>query len=138
MPTSVQARVSLIEQPHPLGQEALLELAPYYLLQHLSTLVGVIVLVAAYRAWARRGGSEGLLLFKPEDQWRYVSLASLLLLSAAIAIPLGAAAAQAFEGYEAVRVFVFRTAVYGAPLFIALSVIVAMIIKRSDAAWSGR
>jgi hypothetical protein len=57
---------------------------------------------------------------------------SLLLLSAAIAIPLGASAAQAFEGFDAVRVFVFRAAVYGAASFITLLALVAMIVKRSD------
>jgi len=108
-----------------------IQLAPYYLLQHLSTLVGIVVLVSAYHAWLQRGGSKSVFLFRPEDRWRYASLASLLLLSAAIAVPLGVSAAQRFEGYEAVRVFVFRTAVYGAAFFITLISIVAMIVKRS-------
>ena len=111
-----------------------IELAPYYLLQHLSTLVGVLVLVTAYYAWVRRGGSEVFFLFRHEDRWRYASLASLFVLSAAIAIPLGASAAHGFEGYEAVRVFVFRAAVYGAASFITLFVLLAIVstvIKKS-------
>jgi hypothetical protein len=112
-----------------------IELAPYYLLQHLSTLLGVVVLSVAYHAWIRRGGSEGFFLFRPEDRWRYASLVTLLVLSAAIAVPLAASAAQGSEGYAAVRVFVSKTAVFGAALFITLfvlSAIVAMIIKRSQ------
>lgn len=125
---------------YPVLQEPIItlggiQLAPYYLLQHLSTLVGVVVLAAAYYAWVRRGGSQAFFLFRPEDRWRYASLAALFILSAAIAIPLGASAAYRFEGYEAVRVFVFRAAVYGAASFIVLFVllaIVSMIAKKSE------
>lgn len=112
-----------------------IELAPYYLLQHLSTLLGVVVLSAAYYAWVRRGGSERFFQFRSEDRWRYASLAGLLGLSAAIAIPLGASAARGFEDYLAVRVFVFRTAVYGAALFITLFVLLAIVstvVKKSE------
>jgi hypothetical protein len=115
----------------PLGDS---HLPLYYVLQHLSTLVGVVVLIAAYYLWMRRNGSEFVFLFSPEDRWRYASLTGLLLLSAAIALPLAASAAQAFDGYLALRVFVFRSAVYGAALFIPLLVLIAVFVygKRQD------
>ena len=64
-------------------------------------------------------------MFKPEGRSRYASL--VLVLSAAIAIPIGASAARGFDGYLAVRMFVFRAAVYGAAVFIALLALTAIV-----------
>ena len=106
-----------------LGSAAHLPL--YSVLQHLSTLIGVMVLIAAY-FWLRRNGSKAVFLFSSEDRWRYASLAGLLLVSAAVAVLLAASVAQAFEGYLAFRVFIFRSAVYGAALFVPLLVLTAI------------
>ena len=122
---------------YPVLQEPVIALGSghlrlYNVLQHLSTLIGVMVLIAAYYFWLRRHGSKAIFLFSSEDRWRYVSLAALLLVSAAVTVPLAASVAQAFEGYLAFRVFIFRSAVYGAALFVPLLVLTAIFFYGKD------
>jgi hypothetical protein len=98
----------------------------YSVLQHLSTFVGVAVLLATYYRWLRREGSKAVLQFSPRDRWRYASLAGVLLSSAALTVPFAASVAQASEGYLGFRVFMFWSAVYGAVFFFSLLVLTAV------------
>jgi hypothetical protein len=93
-----------------------------YALQQLSTFGGGALLASAYIRWLRRQPPE-----KPNrieaftDRQRYLLLAALSFVALVVAIPPAWSMARALTGFEAFRVFVFRTGVYatalGLPLF---------------------
>lgn len=75
----------------------------YALLQHLSTVVGAVMLIAAYCSWLRlHGGSARTLVPAADDRWRYLLLVAVTTLALAIAVP------RAVVGYPAIHVMVFR------------------------------
>jgi hypothetical protein len=125
-------RTGWIVVRHPLLQEPVLtigstELAVYHVLQHLSTLLGVVALVAAYYLWLRRRGASSLLSFAREDLWRYAFLTALSLASLALAMLLASRDAGTLGSGFSLRVFVFSVAVYGAALFIPMLLVGAVI-----------
>src|SRR5262245_23076413 len=74
----------------------------YALLQHLSTVVGTVMLIAAYCSWLRlHGGSARTLVPAAEDRWRYLLLVAVTTLALAIAVP------RAVVGHP-LHVMVFR------------------------------
>ena len=118
-------RTGWIVTQYPLLQEpaftiAGVHLPTYHVLQHLSTLIGVAALAATYYFWLRRRGIASIFSLTREDAWRYACIIGLLLVSLAIALPLAAKTAAVFNGYLAIRVFIFRAAVYGVASFALL------------------
>lgn len=85
------------------------ELRGYYLLQQLSTFAGGVILIVSYRAWLR--GSETTPT-RGDDRWRYLLWIGMLLLPCVVALPAALRLAAAYDGFFAVRVFLFRAAVY--------------------------
>lgn len=116
----------------PLLQEQIVtirnsEIALYYVLQHVSTLVGVIALLTSYYLWLRKRGVTSLLSFSRDDQWRYGFLVAAFAVSLVLAV-LFAGGDGIMPGDDLnVRRFVFFVAVYGAALFIALFLLGAII-----------
>jgi Domain of unknown function (DUF4184) len=118
----------------PLLQESVfrvstLEFPWYFILQQLSTLVGAGILIAAYCLWLRlhRG-----LVTNPstgaDDRWRYLLLVALAALALVIAVPHAVQAASRFEGFLALRVFVFRIAVDTTAAFIPLLTVSSLVL----------
>ena len=103
------------------------EVAVYNVLQHLSTFVGVFVLIAAYRAWFRQREAGPVFRIDRSDLWRYALVSLLLLGSIASAIPLAIGSAATAEGYLAARVFLFHAAVYAGSLFVSALTILAVL-----------
>jgi hypothetical protein len=129
----VVLRVAVLREP--LFHVGDTELSVCYLLQQLSTFAGGAALIAAYWGWLRNAAR----LSPPDsgsDQPRYGLLAALAVSALAIAIPIAMRMAGHFQGYLAVRVFVFRTGVYAAGIFVPLLVASAVafyVIKRKSA-----
>lgn len=89
----------------------------YLVLQELSTLVGFLILLLAYRAWLRRQPVTKAAQLS-SDRWRYLFWATVALLSLLVALPAGwhYAASASLHGFLFFRSMVFRVAIY-APLF---------------------
>jgi len=119
------ARISLLQERVP-GFGAS-DVRVYHVLQHLSTAAGIVLLVSAYRFYARREGVRPLFKYEREDKWRYVLFATILLTSLAIAAPLSVIAATKPAGDLALRSLVFLIAIKGVSLFLALVVAAAVV-----------
>jgi hypothetical protein len=114
----------------PLFQIGSVAFPTYYLLQHLSTWAGIALLTTTYYLWLQRTGP--LSWCAREDRWRYVLFGSVLLVALSIALPLAMAGASELHGFFALRVLVFRAAVYATAVFIPLFTLCAIV------AYSGR
>jgi hypothetical protein len=110
------------------------EVPLYNLLQHVSTLVGVLVLVLAYRSWLGAGHRTSFFAFARADRWRYATLLSLAIGCATIALLLAILGALPLGGQFSAQAFAFRLAVYGAVLFIGSTVLAAMYAFRGPKA----
>jgi hypothetical protein len=97
----------------------------YWVLQHASTLAGVVVLVVVYAQWARRLGKGPLLAVERDDRWRHAIVAALSIASVAIAGALALDRSTAFDSFD-MRGFVFLFAVHAAALFIPMLVATAL------------
>lgn len=103
----------------------------YNALQHLSTVVGVAVLLAAYRRWAAgEPRCAGSALAAPGERQRLAALLGCLLLAVLLGTALGF---QAASGESAMRMFVVRSAIHGASAFMALYVLLAIAWSRARA-----
>jgi len=117
----VVEQVPLLQQPLPGTSIGL-----YHGLQELSTIAGTLVLVVLYRRWLRRvatgtpGRSRG-------DGWRYVAIAACIIVAAIVASVFAAGDAVTFNGVVALRVFLFRGALYGTVSLALLYVTVALV-----------
>jgi hypothetical protein len=100
-----------------------------YVLQQLSTLLGGLGLAFLYIRWLRRQprptASEPDTL---PDQWRYLLLAALVVAALAISVPSALRLASHYQGYLAIRIFLFRSAVYSAATFVPLLIISALAL----------
>lgn len=99
------------------------EFPAYFLLQHLSTVIGLASLILAYSIWLSRRAGDGTSWFSPGERWRYLLLALLLFVAFATAVPLAALAAGARDGEVVLRAFVFHAAVYAAVVFIPMLIV---------------
>lgn len=121
----VVVRYPLLQEPVPtIGST---ELAVYHVLQHLSTLLGVVALVAAYYLWLRRRCAGSLFSFERGERWRYALFTALSLAALIVAMLLASRAAGTLESGLALRNFVFSVAVYGAALFMPMLLVGAVI-----------
>jgi hypothetical protein len=103
----------------------------YSILQHASTLVGFLILAAAYVGWLRRqprdpsearAGCEA-----GSDRWRYLLAIGAAIASLAIAIPLALTAAAANQSSRSpLSVFVVQAAIYGASVFAVLILVTSL------------
>ena len=118
----------------PLLRESVLqinniEFPLYVVLQHLSTVVGAAILIAAYCSWLRpRRDSITTPSASADDGWRYLLLAAVAALALLIAVPRAIHAASRFEGYLIWRVLVFRTVVDTTAAFFALFTLSSFIL----------
>lgn len=106
------------------------EVPLYNVLQHASTVAGVLILVLAYRSWLASQRTS-LLAFAREDRWRYATLAALAIGSAAIGLLLAILGTLPIDGRFPAQAFAFRLAVYGAVLFMGSTLIAGMYAFRS-------
>jgi len=102
----------------------------YHVLQHLSTCVGVAVMVAAYWHWLK-GATPAVGQAQPEERWRYRLLAVFAIAAILVGGALAAMAAGRHEGFLAFRVFAVRGAVDGMSVFIAFYVVGAVLCYRA-------
>ncbi len=88
----------------------------FLVLQELSTLVGLIILLFAYRSWLRRQPAPAPARSASEG-WRYFFWAAVALLSLLVSLPLAIryAAAIPLHGFLFFRSVIFRVAIW-APL----------------------
>lgn len=100
-----------------------------YLLQQASTVGAGLGLVILYCLWLRRqpAASPATNRFS-RDGWRYLLLAALALISFSAGAPAASRMAAHYDGFMAIRVFVFRTAVYSAAVFMPLCALSACIL----------
>ncbi|WP_171089226.1 DUF4184 family protein [Usitatibacter rugosus] len=113
----VVEQLPFLQQPFPGTTIGL-----YHGLQELSTIVGTAVLVVVYRGWLKpvvpaRGSGDG---------WRYAALLACIVVAAIIASAFAAGDATTFNGVVALRVFLFRGALYGTVSFALLYLAVAI------------
>jgi hypothetical protein len=118
----------------PLLQESVVRVStvevPWYsLLQHVSTVVGSGMLIAAYCSWLRlHSGPATSPVTGAEDRWRYFFLAAVVTLALVIAVPRAVHAAARFAGYPALHVLVFRTVVDTTVAFFALFTLSSLVL----------
>jgi uncharacterized protein DUF4184 len=93
-------------------------LAVFNFLQQVSTFGAGALLVVLYFRWLRRQQTTATGDTSAHDLWRYLLIAFLAAVALAIAVPAAFRLASPFEGYVAVRVFLFRTAVYSVAAFV--------------------
>ena len=93
----------------------------FSLLQHLSTVIGVGVLVVVYFLWVRERAGV-VLRFERQDRWRYALLLAVSLGAAVIAAGFAARAARG-----SLDAFAFYGAVYGVILFIPMLILVSAV-----------
>jgi hypothetical protein len=120
-------------------QVSTVEFPLYLILQHLSTLAGAAVLIAAYRSWLRlqRGSATESSTAGTNDRWRYLLLTGIAALALVIALPPAIQIAPRFEGYPALQVLTFRIVVYTTATFFPLltaSSLVAYATRRGGPA----
>jgi hypothetical protein len=122
-------QIPLLERPLFQFNDALVPL--YSVLQHCSTVVGLIVLVWVYRNWLKSSldTSSGPIP-RDGDGMRYALWVASALAAAAIAIPSALEVASAVDPAKATHAFVFESAVRGAAAFIALLVLCALVHYR--------
>jgi uncharacterized protein DUF4184 len=112
----------------PAFRLGLTEFPIYEVLQYLSTLVGIVAMVAVYGLWLRRSRRLDSPLWQPRHElWRYALLAAAATLASIIAVPAAEEAAASLPGYLAIRVFLFRAAVYGTAAFIPLLILCSVL-----------
>lgn len=111
------------------------EFLTFYILQQASTIVGSVVLVVAYVTWLRanQAGSDAFAERNGEranvpDSVRYACIAAAALLSVVAALIAAGGIANEFDGFLALRVFLFRTAVYSIAGFVPLVIAIALVI----------
>ena len=118
----------------PLLRESVFQLSnvefPWYvLLQHLSTVVGATILVAAYCSWLRlHRGSATDPSTGADDRWRYLLLVAVVALALVIAVPRAVHVASRFEGYRALQVLVFRITVDTSSAFLTLLTLSSLVL----------
>lgn len=128
----VVIRVPFLWQP--ISIMGMVSIPLYKLLQHLSSLLGVVILVSTYIAWLHRHSASPLLVVAHQERRRFVLLGVLLLLSLAIAVGMALAQGRILHGHVEFGTYVFRIAIIGTSVFIALVAVVAIFIydKPSD------
>jgi hypothetical protein len=100
-----------------------------YVLQQLSTLLGGLGLAFLYIRWLRRQPRPTA--SEPDslpDRWRYLLLAALVVAALAISVPSALRLASHYQGYLAIRVFLFRSAVYSAAAFVPMLILSALAL----------
>jgi hypothetical protein len=122
----------LVEQlllREPVFRVSTVEFPWYSVLQHVSTAVGVGILISAYCSWLRlHSGSATSSAPGADDRWRYFFLAAVVALALIIAVPHAVQAASRFAGYPALRVLVFRTVVDTTVTFFALFTLSSLVL----------
>lgn len=113
----VVEQIPFLQQPFPGTTIGL-----YHGLQELSTIVGTVVLVVLYRRWLKPAAPVS----RAGNRWRYAVLVTCLLAAAAIASVFAAGDATTFSGVVALRVFLFRGALYGTVIFALLYTLTAL------------
>ncbi len=106
-------------------------LAGYVVLQHLSSLVGVLILAFAYQRWLVRQNPVPTKEPVPE-RWRYLLCGTLLAASAGVALILSVHEQSPLGGLRALRLFVFSVAVN------LLAVAVPIVVLVSTVAYAFR
>ena len=86
------------------------------LLQHLSSIVGAIIILWAYMSWLKKN-NLAFLSRKPEERWRYKLIAFLTLLSLSISLPIAYIHTKHISGALAVNAFVVDVAFIFVPIF---------------------
>jgi hypothetical protein len=110
-------------------QVGIVEFPWYVLLQHLSTVVGATILIAAYCSWLRlHHGSATNHSTGADDRWRYFLLVAVIALALVIAVPRATHVASRFEGYRALRVLVFRITVDTTTAFLTLLTLSSLVL----------
>lgn len=99
----------------------------YYLLQQMSTIVGVVILTIFYRRrfCAAKGTSIVILPFR--NRLRYALWGISGLVAVLIAVPSAMQASAHVQGYLAVRVFIFKMALFATAVFVPLLVVCSIL-----------
>ena len=100
----------------------------YQVLQHLSTLLGVSVLIWAYGRWLRRVGLGGLVMVDDVgDRWRYRAISGIAMLAFIGAFWLALHAIVGMRPDYILRVFTREFVVQGTVLIITLYTLSAVV-----------
>jgi hypothetical protein len=110
-----------------------IHLPAYYLLQQISTISGALILAILYRAALRRIPRTSV---PPvQNRLRYAICGIIGFIALLIAIPLAIPASAAAQGYFALRVFLFKTAIFGTTAYISLLVVCSLLfyaLRKTD------
>ncbi|PXX47703.1 DUF4184 family protein [Undibacterium pigrum] len=106
----------------------------FHLLQHLSTLVGVVGLAWCYLQWLKKLPHIVILEPRESDQWRYILFASTAMTSFLLGLPMAYSLSGATTGSMAKEAFLFRLALCATTCFALLLTVAAVLIARARTA----
>jgi hypothetical protein len=105
----------------------------FEVLQHASTTIGLIIVVAAYFKWLRATDRGTAVRDSISDGWRYGILISLTVVSLVLAIPVAHAVSAASVGPVNSTLFVVRYVICATTIFgVALSAASLLIARRTQ------
>lgn len=100
-----------------------------YLLQQASTFGAGLALVILYGLWLRLQPAAPPATDQfSRDAWRYLLLAALAVIALSAGVPAARRMAAHYDGFMAIRVFIFRTTVYSAAVFTPLFALSACLL----------
>ena len=99
----------------------------YLVLQELSTVIGFVIVVAAYGLWLRRQFPRRSATSEP-DGWRYLLWGAILVITLLTTLPPAIHFAASFPGFLYYRSIAFQTATHSSAVAIPLSLLATTII----------
>jgi hypothetical protein len=99
----------------------------YNVLQHISSLFGLIFVIIFYVNWLHRAKADEIYISSHNDRWRYFLLAALVLISISMALPL---AYFASGEYLNISALIFRFMVFFTSTFFVLLPCAAAVFSK--------
>ncbi|MFZ6657605.1 DUF4184 family protein [Undibacterium sp. TJN19] len=108
----------------------------YSLLQHLSTLLGILALAVSYLKWLKTLPHVVVVERRENDGWRYLLFVSTAMSSLVTVTPFVYRLSFTANGFFAMQSFLFRLALSATTMFVLLMTIAAYLIGRARDAGS--
>lgn len=105
----------------------------FEVLQHSSTIIGLIIVVVAYVGWLRGADRGTATPSALSDGWRYGILASLAGISLALSIPVARAVSATSAGPVNVALFLVRYVICATTIFVVTLSVVSLLMPHRAA-----
>jgi hypothetical protein len=106
----------------------------YEVLQHVSTVLGILILVWAYREWSGGNYTRGDVQNNVDDSWRYRLLTMIATASLVIGCPTAYFTSKDSLGELNIALFVVRLAICCTTVFVVLLCAASIVVARRTSA----